>query len=122
MVSDEFKAVMAASENQRGSEATASWDSLWQRASAEQIDDQAFAAAGFEPVQPVLEALRGFLGSPILRAASVRSRERIDRIMPALLKAAARSSATTRRIASPGLGVCRQRLARGAGHCPSPVA
>jgi len=93
VVSDEFKAVMAASENQRGSEATASWDSLWQRASAEQIDDEAFAAAGFEPVQPVLEALRGFLGSPILRAASVRSRERIDRIMPALLKAAARSSA-----------------------------
>lgn len=93
LVSDEFKSVMAASDTGRKVDQSGSCDALWQQSSPEFVDRDAFVAAGFEPVQPVIDALQGFLGSPILRAASTRSRERIDRIMPAMLSAAAQSSA-----------------------------
>ncbi|MGB0135497.1 MAG: glutamine-synthetase adenylyltransferase, partial [Dokdonella sp.] len=90
-VSEEFDAVMAPARQARSSVKAAEWNSLWQRCSNDGVDVETFANAGFDPVQPVVTALEGLLGSPILRAASARSRERIDRVIPALFAAAAES-------------------------------
>lgn len=93
LVSAEFDAIMAPARRQRSSKKTASWTALWQRCLNGEIDVQAFEDAGFTPIAPVVSALEGLLGSQILRSASVRSRERLDRVVPALFAAAAESAA-----------------------------
>lgn len=92
-VSEEFDAVMAPAQRARTTAQAVEWSALWQRCIAGGVDTEAFVEAGFDPVEPVVSALEGLLGSPILRAASARSRERIDRVMPALFAAAAESRA-----------------------------
>jgi [glutamine synthetase] adenylyltransferase / [glutamine synthetase]-adenylyl-L-tyrosine phosphorylase len=92
-VSEEFDAVMAPARRARSSAGAAEWNAFWLRCTDSGVDADTFAEAGFDPVEPVVSALEGFLGSPILRAASARSRERIDRVMPALFAAAAESAA-----------------------------
>ncbi len=92
-VSEEFDVLMAPARKARSSASTVAWNAVWQECTESGVDVQAFVDAGFDPVEPVVAALEGFLGSPILRAAAVRSRERIDRVMPALFAAAAESSA-----------------------------
>ncbi|HOX70540.1 MAG TPA: bifunctional [glutamate--ammonia ligase]-adenylyl-L-tyrosine phosphorylase/[glutamate--ammonia-ligase] adenylyltransferase [Dokdonella sp.] len=92
-VSEEFNNLMAPARRARSSESTAEWNAVWARCVGEGVHAEAFADAGFDPVEPVVAALEGLIGSPILRAASVRSRERIDRVMPALFAAAAESAA-----------------------------
>ncbi len=87
-VSEEFNAVMAPARRARSSAGAAEWNALWQRFTESGVDVDALVGAGFDPVEPVVAALESFLGSPILRAASARSRERIDRVMPALFAAA----------------------------------
>ncbi|HET9032310.1 MAG TPA: bifunctional [glutamate--ammonia ligase]-adenylyl-L-tyrosine phosphorylase/[glutamate--ammonia-ligase] adenylyltransferase [Dokdonella sp.] len=94
-VSEEFNAVMAPAVHARTSAGAAEWTALWQRCTESGVDVEAFVEAGFDPVEPVVAALESFLGSPILRAASVRSRERIDRVMPALFAAAMESASPT---------------------------
>ncbi len=91
-VSEEFNAVMAPARRAGSSARIAEWNALWQRCVDSGVDVEAFTEAGFDPVQPIVAALESFLGSPILRAASTRSRERIDRVMPALFAAAADSA------------------------------
>ena len=92
-VSEEFDAVMAPARRARSSAQAVEWNALWLRCTTNGVDAAAFAEGGFDPVEPVVAALEGLLGSPILRAASARSRERIDRVMPALFAAAAESAA-----------------------------
>ncbi len=87
-VSEEFNAVMAPAQRARSSAGAAEWNAMWQGFTDSGVDVDALVNAGFDPVQPVAAALESFLGSPILRAASARSRERIDRVMPALFAAA----------------------------------
>ncbi|MEP6881821.1 MAG: bifunctional [glutamate--ammonia ligase]-adenylyl-L-tyrosine phosphorylase/[glutamate--ammonia-ligase] adenylyltransferase [Dokdonella sp.] len=91
-VSEEFNAVMAPARRARSSARAAEWNAVWQRCVESGVDVRAFVDAGFEPVEPVVAALESFLGSPILRAASTRSRERIDRVMPALFASATDSA------------------------------
>jgi glutamate-ammonia-ligase adenylyltransferase len=92
-VSEEFDAVMAPARQARNSDKTVGWNAIWKRCLDDDIDSAAFEAAGFTPVAPVIAALEGLLGSPILRAASVRSRERLDRVIPSLFAAAVESAA-----------------------------
>jgi glutamate-ammonia-ligase adenylyltransferase len=92
VVSEEFDAVMAPTQQARSAAQAVEWKEIWQRCVADGVDADTLAAAGFAPTAPVVAALEGLLGSPILRAASVRSRERIDRVMPALFAAAAQSA------------------------------
>ena len=91
-VSEEFNAVMAPARRARSSARIAEWNALWLRCVDSGVDVEALTEAGFDPVEPIVSALESFLGSPILRAASTRSRERIDRVMPALFAAAADSA------------------------------
>ena len=93
VVSEEFDAVMAPAQHARSAPQSIEWNALWQRCLNAGVDAGALVEAGFDPVAPVASALESLLGSPILRAASVRSRERIDRVIPALFAAAAQSSA-----------------------------
>ena len=93
IVSEEFEAVMAPARDARGSAERAGWDVHWNRFVEDGVDRAPLLAAGFDPVEPVVAALEGLLGSPVLRAASVRARERLDRVLPALFASAAASRA-----------------------------
>jgi len=95
IVSEEFETLMAPARAARNTPQRSEWNALWQRFSSDGVDADPLLQAGFDPVQPVVGALEGLLGSPILRAASARSRERLDRVLPALFAAAAASSAPT---------------------------
>ncbi|MGB3046363.1 MAG: glutamine-synthetase adenylyltransferase, partial [Dokdonella sp.] len=71
-VSEEFDAVMAPARQVRNAASTVAWNAVWQQCTESGVDVQAFADAGFDPLQPVVGALESFLASPILRAAAVR--------------------------------------------------
>ncbi len=94
-VTVEFEALMAPARRSRKSPQRQAWTVLWQNMERDGIDAEALLDAGFDPVEPVVEALQRLLGSPVLRAASTRSRERLDRVLPALLASAAGSAAPT---------------------------
>src|SRR5690606_23095612 len=51
-VSKEFDAVMAPARRARNSEKTASWNAIWQRCLAGDMDAEVFEAAGITPVAP----------------------------------------------------------------------
>ncbi|MEO8012499.1 MAG: bifunctional [glutamate--ammonia ligase]-adenylyl-L-tyrosine phosphorylase/[glutamate--ammonia-ligase] adenylyltransferase [Dokdonella sp.] len=93
VVSDEFNTVMAPERRARSTAQNAQWMAVWARFVEEGVDQEPLVAAGFDPVEPVVSALEGLLNSPILRAASVRARERLDRVLPALFASAAGSTA-----------------------------
>ena len=101
VVSEEFEAIMAPARHARTDAQGVEWTSLWRRFAADGVDANALAACGFDPVEPPLAALEGLLNSPLLRSASARARERLDRVLPALLASAA---------ASPAPSACLVRL------------
>jgi glutamate-ammonia-ligase adenylyltransferase len=80
-------AVEARSDAQR---TQAQWMALWSAlAAADEVDAAALADAGFAPAQEAAAELEALLGSVTYRNMSTRSRERLDRVMPALFAAAA---------------------------------
>lgn len=93
IVREEFAALMAPAEAAREAPQDTPWPALWQRCVADGVDRAALAAAGFVPPDEAASALEGLTGSAALRNAATRSRERLDRVMPALLAAAAASAA-----------------------------
>ncbi|MEO7916384.1 MAG: bifunctional [glutamate--ammonia ligase]-adenylyl-L-tyrosine phosphorylase/[glutamate--ammonia-ligase] adenylyltransferase [Dokdonella sp.] len=100
-VTEEFDAVMAAPQRERGNADVAIWSGLWQRFIAHGVDEQALVKQGIDPPDAAVKSLQTLLASPILRAAAARSRERINRVLPLLMAAAAESRAP---------GACLARL------------
>ncbi|NCT69089.1 MAG: bifunctional [glutamate--ammonia ligase]-adenylyl-L-tyrosine phosphorylase/[glutamate--ammonia-ligase] adenylyltransferase [Rhodanobacteraceae bacterium] len=89
-VADEFAALMAVEARDDAQRAQAAWPEFWRGVAAGgEIDAGVLAAAGFAPAQDVVAELEGLRGSAVLRNMSARSRERLDRVMPALFAAAA---------------------------------
>lgn len=92
-VTEEFDAVMAAPRRERGAADASTWSMLWQRFRSEGVDAAALIEHAIDPPEAAVDALQTLLSSPILRAAAARSRERIDRVLPLLMAAAAQSKA-----------------------------
>ncbi len=89
-VAEEFAALMAVDARGRARAAQAQWPAFWRNlAAGGPIDADGLAQAGFEPVERVAGELESLLASNALRTMSARSRERLDRVMPALFAAAA---------------------------------
>jgi glutamate-ammonia-ligase adenylyltransferase len=89
-VAEEFGSLMAVEARSTAQQTQAQWSELWRvLAGVDGVDARALAAAGFDPPQEVAAELEALLGSAALRNMSARSRERLDRVMPALFAAAA---------------------------------
>ena len=88
-VAEEFAALMAVDARGRARMEQAAWPAFWRAAVAGRIDADALAAAGFDPVERAVAELEAMLGGSVLHRMSARSRERLDRVMPAVLAAAA---------------------------------
>ncbi len=96
-VAAEFAELMAFDARDRARQAQVSWQALWRElASGGDVDPAALAAAGFDPPGEVAAELEALLGSSVLRNMSARSRERLDRVMPAVFAAAAAEPAPVR--------------------------
>lgn len=90
VVAEEFAALMAVEARGDAQRTQAQWTSLWSALAASgEVDAGALAAAGFAPAQDVAAELEALLGSVTYRNMSTRSRERLDRVMPAMFAAAA---------------------------------
>ena len=90
IVAEEFAALMAVEARSDAQRTQAQWSALWSALVAGgEVDAAALAAAGFAPAQEVVAELEALLGSTTYRNMSTRSRERLDRVMPALFAAAA---------------------------------
>ncbi|HEY0181051.1 MAG TPA: bifunctional [glutamate--ammonia ligase]-adenylyl-L-tyrosine phosphorylase/[glutamate--ammonia-ligase] adenylyltransferase [Dokdonella sp.] len=89
-VAEEFGTLMAFDARSEAEQHTAPWIEHWRAlAAGAAVDLGALAAAGFDPPAEVAAELEALLGSAALRNMSARSRERLDRVMPALFAAAA---------------------------------
>jgi len=89
-VSEEFGALMALEARSGAQQEQAHWPQFWRAlAAGEEIDAAKLAAAGFAPPEEAIAGLEALLGSTALRNMSARSRERLDRVMPAVFAAAA---------------------------------
>ncbi|MBO9664333.1 bifunctional [glutamate--ammonia ligase]-adenylyl-L-tyrosine phosphorylase/[glutamate--ammonia-ligase] adenylyltransferase [Dokdonella sp.] len=89
-VAEEFGALMAVEARTAVQQTQAQWGELWRAlANGEGVDARALASVGFDPPQEAAAELEALLGSTALRNMSARSRERLDRVMPALFAAAA---------------------------------
>jgi glutamate-ammonia-ligase adenylyltransferase len=95
-VSEEFAALMATDARAQMQRDESSSATLWRNIVREGVDRDALAAAGFVPPEDVAAELESLLGSSALRNMSARSRERLDRVLPALFAAAAASSEPVR--------------------------
>ncbi len=90
VVAEEFAALMAVEARSDAQRTQAQWMALWSAlAAADEVDAAALADAGFAPAQEAAAELEALLGSVTYRNMSTRSRERLDRVMPALFAAAA---------------------------------
>ncbi|HVQ32688.1 MAG TPA: bifunctional [glutamate--ammonia ligase]-adenylyl-L-tyrosine phosphorylase/[glutamate--ammonia-ligase] adenylyltransferase [Lysobacter sp.] len=87
-VSNEFEALLAP----RGRAATPSDLATYWRALPDAGDAQALADAGFRDTETLDGSLRDFARAPGVRTLSDATRARLDRVLPALLASAARSS------------------------------
>lgn len=88
-VAEEFAALMAVAER-RGA---ARWPDFWREVAADgRVDAAKLAAAGFVPADDAALEVERLLGSAALRNMSARSRERLDRVMPALFASAAQQA------------------------------
>jgi glutamate-ammonia-ligase adenylyltransferase len=88
-VTEEFAALMATDARSSARQAQAMWPDFWRAlVASEGIDAQALADAGFDPPQEAAAELEAVLGSNALRNMSALSRERLDRVMPAVFAAA----------------------------------
>lgn len=90
IVAEEFGALMAVEARSYAQRTQAQWSAWWRAlANGGEVDAATLTAAGFDPPQPVVAELEALLGSVACRNMSTRSRERFDRVMPALFAAAA---------------------------------
>jgi len=90
LVAEEFDALMAVEARSQAQQTQLQWSDLWRAlAAGDAIDAHALAAAGFDPPHEAVQELEALLGSTALRNMSARTRERLDRLMPALFAAAA---------------------------------
>ncbi len=88
-VAEEFGALMAVRARGAAQKLQAHWLELWRAlCSGDEVDANALAEAGFDPPQEAVAELEALLGSLTFRNMSARSRERLDRVMPALFAAA----------------------------------
>jgi len=92
-VSEEFSSLLAPLEPVPVQAGDQSWNALWRGLDAETTTAAMLAGAGFVPGEAAREALMGLVRSPNARGLSARSRERLERLMPLLLQAAAGSAA-----------------------------
>jgi glutamate-ammonia-ligase adenylyltransferase len=89
-VAEEFAALMAVAARRRARQAPAQWSEFWRTlVTAGAVEADALVVAGFDPPGAIIAELEGLLGSAALRNMSARSRERLDRVMPALFAMAA---------------------------------
>jgi len=89
-VSEEFAALMAVEARGRARRAQGSWQAFWRTlASDGSVDPDALSDAGFQPVERAVAELEALVGGSALRTMSARARERLDRVMPAILAVAA---------------------------------
>ncbi len=89
-VVEEFAALMAVEARSDAQKTQAQWLQFWRLLDAgEDIDPRVLAEAGFDPPHEAITELEALRGSAALRNMSARSRERLDRVMPALFAAAA---------------------------------
>jgi glutamate-ammonia-ligase adenylyltransferase len=89
-VGEEFAALMAVDARSSARQAQAKWPEFWRAlVASEGIDARALVDAGFDPPVEVAAELEATLGSNSLRNMSALSRERLDRVMPAVFAAAA---------------------------------
>jgi glutamate-ammonia-ligase adenylyltransferase len=95
-VSEEFAALMATDARAQMQREESAWTALWRSIVGEGVDRPALAAAGFVPAEEAAAELESLLGSSALRNMSARSRERLDRVLPALLASAAASTQPVR--------------------------
>jgi [glutamine synthetase] adenylyltransferase / [glutamine synthetase]-adenylyl-L-tyrosine phosphorylase len=91
-VGEEFAALMATDARAQLQRDETAWTTLWRSIANDGVDRAALAEAGFLPPDEVAAALEALLGSSALRNMSARSRERFDRVLPALFAAAAASA------------------------------
>ncbi|MGA9342484.1 MAG: bifunctional [glutamate--ammonia ligase]-adenylyl-L-tyrosine phosphorylase/[glutamate--ammonia-ligase] adenylyltransferase [Rhodanobacteraceae bacterium] len=94
-VAEEFAALMAPAARARDEQSESPWPAVWRRLSNDGIRAEELIAAGFDPPNDVITALQSLLSSPALASMSARSRGRLDRVLPALMAAAAGSVAPT---------------------------
>lgn len=89
-VAEEFAALMAVEARDHVAVEHGDWTGFWQQAgTGGEIDAAALERAGFVPAARATEELAALLAGGALRRMSARSRSRLDRVMPALLAAAA---------------------------------
>ncbi|MCW5579237.1 MAG: glutamine-synthetase adenylyltransferase, partial [Dokdonella sp.] len=94
VVAEQFAALMAVEARSDAQRTHAQWAQLWHELrDADEVDPAVLAAAGFVPAAEVAGELQALLGSVTYRNMSTRSRERLERVMPALLAAAAAQGA-----------------------------
>ncbi|MCQ4167302.1 bifunctional [glutamate--ammonia ligase]-adenylyl-L-tyrosine phosphorylase/[glutamate--ammonia-ligase] adenylyltransferase [Tahibacter harae] len=102
-VAEEFRNLLAPLDSAAAPSTPDSWIQLWRSLDRDGGEARELAAAGFQPAEPVREALLGLTRSPAVRSMANSSRERFDRLMPQLLQAAAQSRAPA---------ACLERLVR----------
>jgi glutamate-ammonia-ligase adenylyltransferase len=88
-VAEEFAALMAPAARARDAQADTPWPALWRGLAADGVAPAALAAAGFDPPDEPASALQALLANPALATMSPGARARLDRVMPALMAAAA---------------------------------
>ncbi|HKE48792.1 MAG TPA: bifunctional [glutamate--ammonia ligase]-adenylyl-L-tyrosine phosphorylase/[glutamate--ammonia-ligase] adenylyltransferase, partial [Rhodanobacteraceae bacterium] len=91
-VSEEFAALMATDARAQAPRDDSAWTALWRALANDGVDRAALAAAGFVPPDEAASELESLLGSSALRNMSARSRERLDRVLPAVFASAAASA------------------------------
>jgi glutamate-ammonia-ligase adenylyltransferase len=90
-VSEEFSALMATDARAQMPRDESLWATLWRNIVRSGVDRAVLGEAGFVPPDAVAGELESLIGSSALRNMSARSRERLDRVLPALFAAAAAS-------------------------------
>ncbi len=93
VVSEEFAAILAPLAPAQAQAGSADWIALWRMLDNEELDAALLTQRGFVPGEAAREALLGLVRSPAARGLSARPRERLDRLMPLLLEAAAATTA-----------------------------
>ncbi|MEO7323263.1 MAG: bifunctional [glutamate--ammonia ligase]-adenylyl-L-tyrosine phosphorylase/[glutamate--ammonia-ligase] adenylyltransferase, partial [Dokdonella sp.] len=89
-VAEEFAALMAVDARSRARKAQAKWPEFWRMlVASEGVDAQTLADVGFEPAAEAAAELEAVFASSALRNMSALSRDRLDRVMPAVFASAA---------------------------------
>lgn len=89
-VAEEFDTLMAVEARSSAQSKQAQWPAFWRAlADGGSVDPAVLAAAGFDPPQSIVGELEALIGSTAMRSMSARTRERLDRVMPAVFAAAA---------------------------------